>query len=115
MRTGLPQCRQRTPRKDCVGESTDMENTPLEVQTGCEALAGYRKAPRNVHPKIKRWVVEKSDASRQEQSDNKYLFLFDIKTLQRGALTGGRRLPHFPESGPRRFEKLEPPNRAPKK
>src|SRR5215469_7692134 len=60
----------------------------LEVQTGCEALAGYRKAPRSVHPKIKRWVVEKSDASRQEQSDNKYLFLFDIKTLGRRKADG---------------------------
>src|SRR5215469_14176604 len=71
MRTGLPQWRQRTPRKDCVGESTDME---------------------------------KSDASRQEYSCSKYLFLFDIETLQRGALTGGRRLPDFPESGARRIE-----------
>ena len=81
----------------------------MEVQTGCEALAGYRKAPRNVHPKIKRWVVEKSDASRRKYSDSKYLFLFDIEILRRGALTGGRRLPDFPESGPRRFEKPGPP------
>ena len=57
--------------------------------------------------------MEKSDASCQEHSDSKYLFLFDIKTPRSGALTGGRMLPDFPESGPRRFEKLGPPKSRP--
>jgi hypothetical protein len=38
-----------------------------QVQTGFEALAGYRKACENVYPKIERWVVEKSDGGHRGQ------------------------------------------------
>jgi hypothetical protein len=36
-----------------------MEKTPWTGSTGYEALAGYRKACENVHPKIRRRFVEK--------------------------------------------------------
>jgi hypothetical protein len=38
-----------------------MKKTPWTGSTGYEALAGYKKACENVHPKIKGRFVEKSD------------------------------------------------------